>query len=173
MLAGLEKATKGTVKINGREVTSMTEKELAEFRQETTGFIFQSYNLLASMNAVENVAMPLMFKGVHPLIRNNRAKKMLRAVGLEKRLYHKPTQMSGGQQQRVGIARALISKPPVVFADEPTSELDDANTREVFGILKETARSGKAVLVVSHEKCVPEYADIVYRMEGGSLNRCV
>lgn len=170
MLAGLEKATKGTVKINGREVTSMTEKELAEFRQETTGFIFQSYNLLASMNAVENVAMPLMFKGVHPLIRNNRAKKMLRAVGLEKRLYHKPTQMSGGQQQRVGIARALISKPPVVFADEPTGNLDTKTTAEVMEIVVKMCRKHNLTLIlVTHDNDIAKYADRIVHIVDGKI----
>ena len=119
MMAGLEKPSKGSVTIDGRVVTSMNEKQLAIFRQGMIGFVFQSYNLLPSMTAIENVALPLMFLGISKRARNKKAAAILRSVGLEKHLKHKPTQMSGGQQQRVGIARAFVNMPKIVFCDEP------------------------------------------------------
>ena len=170
MLAGLEKATKGTVKIAGKNITAMTEKQLAEFRQSNTGFIFQSYNLLPSMDAVENVAMPLMFKGVKPAERNRKAEKMLKAVGLSERMHHRPTQMSGGQQQRVGIARALISKPPVVFADEPTGNLDTKTTAEVMEIVVKMCRKHNLTLIlVTHDNDIAKYADRIVHIVDGKI----
>ena len=122
-LAGMEKPTQGQVFIRGKSISRMDEEELAAFRQEHMSFIFQSYNLLPSMTAVENVAMPLMFKGVDRKRREAMAEDLLRRVGLSHRLHHYPSQMSGGQQQRAGIARAFVSRPEVVFADEPTGSV--------------------------------------------------
>ena len=122
-LAGMEKPTKGQVFIRGKNISDMNEEELAAFRQEHMSFIFQSYNLLPSMTAVENVAMPLMFKGMDRKKREAMAEEMLKRVGLSHRLHHYPSQMSGGQQQRAGIARAFVSRPEVVFADEPTGSV--------------------------------------------------
>lgn len=122
-LAGMEKPTKGQVFIRGKNISDMNEEELAAFRQEHMSFIFQSYNLLPSMTAVENVAMPLMFKGMDRKRREAMAEEMLKRVGLSHRLHHYPSQMSGGQQQRAGIARAFVSRPEVVFADEPTGSV--------------------------------------------------
>ena len=119
IMAGLEKPTKGAVFIDGVDMVKLNEKQLALFRQKNIGFIFQSYNLLPTMTAIENVALPLEFKGVPKQKRVKEAKRMLKAVNLEERMLHKPTQMSGGQQQRVGIARAFVAKPKIVFADEP------------------------------------------------------
>ena len=123
-LAGMEKPTKGGVRIGGVPISRLDERQLAEFRQKHLGFVFQSYNLLPNLNAIENVAMPLMFRGVPKQKREAVARTMLRRVGLGKRMRHYPTQMSGGQQQRVGIARAFVARPEVVFADEPTGNLD-------------------------------------------------
>lgn len=122
-LAGMEKPTKGQVFIRGKNIPDMNEEELAAFRQEHMSFIFQSYNLLPSMTAVENVAMPLMFKGMDRKKREAMAEELLKRVGLSHRLHHYPSQMSGGQQQRAGIARAFVSRPEVVFADEPTGSV--------------------------------------------------
>ncbi|WP_043167061.1 ABC transporter ATP-binding protein, partial [Bifidobacterium callitrichos] len=122
-LAGMEKPTRGGVRIGGVVVSALDENELAAFRQRHLGFVFQSYNLLPNLNAVENVAMPLMFRGVPKDRREAAARGILKRVGLGKRLTHYPTQMSGGQQQRVGIARAFVARPEVVFADEPTGNL--------------------------------------------------
>ncbi|MBE6896557.1 MAG: ABC transporter ATP-binding protein, partial [Ruminococcaceae bacterium] len=120
MIAGLEKPTSGTVILNGTHIEKMSERKLAFFRQKNLGFVFQSYNLLQTMTAQENVAMPLMFSGKKQSVREKKAKQMLLSVGLGERLKHKPTQMSGGQQQRVAIARAFVSDPPIILADEPT-----------------------------------------------------
>ncbi|HBC26590.1 MAG TPA: macrolide ABC transporter ATP-binding protein, partial [Ruminococcaceae bacterium] len=119
IMAGLEKPSRGSVRIAGENVTSLSEKQLALFRQKNVGFVFQSYNLMPTMTALENVAMPLMFRGVSRAEREKKAAHMLKAVDLGKRMTHRPAQMSGGQQQRVGIARAFVAHPKIVFADEP------------------------------------------------------
>ena len=129
-LAGLEKPTRGTVKIKGELISKMSEKQLAVFRQKHIGFVFQSYNLIQGMTAVENVAMPLMFRRVSRKKREAAAREMLKQVGLGERMDHRPNEMSGGQQQRVGIARAFVTNPEVVFADEPTGNLDTKTTKE-------------------------------------------
>ncbi|MEG1870339.1 MAG: ABC transporter ATP-binding protein, partial [Oscillospiraceae bacterium] len=134
-LAGLEKPSKGAVYIGKSNISIMNENRLAKFRQSNIGFIFQSYNLLPTMTALENVSMPLMFKGMPKAMRNKRALSLLKKVGLEGRVKHVPNQMSGGQQQRVGIARAFVAKPKIVFADEPTGNLDTATTLEVMELM--------------------------------------
>ena len=128
MLAGLEKPTKGEIIIAGKHMERMDENQLVQFRRENVGFIFQSYNLLKTLNAVENVALPLSFRGVPKKIRNARAEEYLKLVGLEKQMKHMANAMSGGQQQRVGIARALVVDPKIIFADEPTGNLDCPGT---------------------------------------------
>ena len=139
-LAGLEKPTKGRVLIGKHDISAMTEDELADFRQQHLGFIFQSYNLLPSMTAAENVALPLMFKGMGKKQREKLARKELKKMGLLSRANHKPTEMSGGQQQRVGIARAFVAKPKVIFADEPTGNLDSTTSRQVLYSMLEMAK---------------------------------
>ena len=124
MLAGLEHPTKGEIVIAGKHIEKLNEKQLVTFRRERVGFIFQSYNLIGTMDAVENVALPLSFRGMPRTARIKRAKQYLKLVGLEKFMTHMPNQMSGGQQQRVGIARALAMNPQIIFADEPTGNLD-------------------------------------------------
>ena len=140
ILAGLEKPTLGSVYIDGVDICKLNEKQLALFRQNNLGFVFQSYNLMTTMTAMENVAMPLMFKGVNKRKRDKMAVRMLKAVKLGNRLNHRPSQMSGGQQQRVGIARAFVSHPKIVFADEPTGNLDSHTTQEVMEIMINMAR---------------------------------
>lgn len=162
MLAGLEKPTKGKVKIDGKMVSKMTEKELAVFRQQTIGFIFQSYNLMPTLTAVENVAFPLMFKGVDRKTREKKARKILKKMGLGERMEHKPGELSGGQQQRVGIARAFVGKPKVIFADEPTGNLDSATTEQVMKMLLEISQqNGITFVMVTHD---PELARIAPRI---------
>ena len=169
-LAGLEKPTKGKVYINGKEISAMTESQLARFRQENLGFIFQSYNLLPSLNATENVAMPLMFKGMDRKKREKIAVKMLRAMGLKGREKHRPTEMSGGQQQRVGIARAFVAKPKVVFADEPTGNLDTATTRQVLAQMLQMAQENQITFVmVTHEPELALVADRIITILDGNV----
>ena len=169
-LAGLEKPTRGDVLINGRSISRMSENELAAFRQEHIGFVFQSYNLLKELTCVENVAMPLMFHGVPREVRELEAKKMLHRVGLTHRLNHFPGQMSGGQQQRAGIARAFISRPAIVFADEPTGNLDSKTTKEVMGMIRDFSRKfHQTIVLVSHDPEMTTYADRIVTLIDGNI----
>ncbi len=170
MLAGLEKPTRGNIWIAGQNIASMNEKQLAVFRQKNTGFVFQSYNLLPALDATENVGMPLMFKGLSKSERTKRAIKMLKAVGLEKRIHHRPTQMSGGQQQRVGIARAFVAKPNVIFADEPTGNLDTKTTAEVMELMvKMCRRYNLTLIIVTHDTDISKYADRIVHIVDGEI----
>ena len=167
-LAGLEKPTRGVVRIGGVPISQLNENQLAAFRQKHIGFVFQSYNLLPELTAAENVAMPLMFKGIDPDVRLLEAKKMLCRVGLKDRMDHFPNQMSGGQQQRVGIARAFVTHPEVVFADEPTGNLDPARSLEIMMLLERINQLGTTVLVVTHEKdLVNKFQKRVITLERG------
>ena len=169
-LAGLEKPTQGMVRIGGVPISSLSENELAAFRQKHTGFVFQSYNLLGELTAVENVAMPLMFKGIPAEQRLLEAKKMLCRVGLKDRMNHFPNQMSGGQQQRVGIARAFVTRPEVVFADEPTGNLDSKTTKEVMRMIRSFAkRFHQTIVLVSHDPEMTEYADRIVTLIDGEI----
>lgn len=169
-LAGLEKPSKGRVLIGGVNISTLNEGQLAKFRQKNIGFIFQSYNLLQSYSALENVAMPLMFRGIPKGLRNSRAKMILKQVGLDKRMSHKPAQMSGGQQQRVGIARAFVSKPKIVFADEPTGNLDTRTTKEVMELMVRLCRKNNQTLVlVTHDRELALYADRIITLIDGKV----
>ncbi|NLW77832.1 MAG: ABC transporter ATP-binding protein [Ruminococcaceae bacterium] len=170
MLAGLEKPTRGLVAINGKKVSAMDENQLAVFRQENLGFIFQSYNLLAQLTAAENVALPLMFTGMSRRKRMKRAVYELKQMGLGKRAGHKPTEMSGGQQQRVGIARAFVGKPQVIFADEPTGNLDTHTTRQVLRTMLERAESHNITFVmVTHERELSSCGDRIITLQDGHV----
>ena len=169
-LAGMEKPTKGQVFIRGKNISDMNEEELAAFRQEHMSFIFQSYNLLPSMTAVENVAMPLMFKGMDRKKRESMAEEMLKRVGLSHRLHHYPSQMSGGQQQRAGIARAFVSRPEVVFADEPTGNLDTKTTAEIMDMVMGFARRfNQTIILVTHDPGMSRYADRIVTLVDGII----
>ena len=170
MMAGLEKPTKGTVKILGQSINAMSEKKLAKFRQDYLGFIFQSYNLLPALNALENVSLPLTFKGISRPVREKRAAKLLAAVGLTSHSKHKPSQMSGGQQQRVGIARAFAANPEIIFADEPTGNLDSKTTQEVMELMTTLARErNQTLIIVTHDQEIAKFADRVVRILDGSI----
>lgn len=170
MLAGLEKPTKGHIYIAKHDIPKLNEKQLAKLRQKHIGFVFQSYNLLPALTALENVGMPLMFRGISKAKRNKEAKEMLIRVGLKKRLKHKPTQMSGGQQQRVGIARAFVCKPEIVFADEPTGNLDTKTTKEVMDIMVGICRQYQMTMVlVTHDPSIAKYADRIVTLIDGAI----
>lgn len=168
LMAGLEKPTRGHIKIKGTYIEKLNEKKLAEFRQKNVGFVFQSYNLLPALTALENVSLPMTFQGVPKRIREKRAKALLDAVGIGTHIRHKPSQMSGGQQQRVGIARAFVGKPDIVFADEPTGNLDSKTTKEVMGLITRMAReNGQTLIIVTHDVEIARYADkIIYILDG-------
>ncbi len=170
MLAGLEKPTKGEIEIAGRHIENLSEKELVTFRRERVGFIFQSYNLLNTMNAIENVALPLSFRGMSRKDRLARAKKYMDLVGVGGQAKHMPNQMSGGQQQRVGIARALAVNPQIIFADEPTGNLDSKTTMEVLKLMQKIVREQKQTLVmVTHDNNLASYADRRIRIIDGKI----
>lgn len=169
-LAGMEKPTRGEILIRGENVSRMDEDQLAGFRQRHIGFIFQSYNLLPAMTAMENVAMPLMFRGVPQAQREQAAEWMLRKVGLSHRLHHYPGQMSGGQQQRAGIARAFVARPEVIFADEPTGNLDSKTTAEIMGMITEFSRRfQQTIILVTHDPEMVQYADRIVRLVDGDI----
>lgn len=171
MLAGLEKPTNGSIVIYGERIDKMSERKLAIFRQKNMGFVFQSYNLLPNLSAIDNVALPLSFAGVKKKVRNKRARKMLKLVGLGKRMRHKPTQMSGGQQQRVGIARAFVGTPKIVFADEPTGNLDTKTTIEIMEMMVRMARENRQTLIiVTHDIEIAAYADTIYHISDGKIS---
>ena len=170
VMAGLEPVTSGEIVIANKHMERMTQSELIVFRQKHVGFIFQSFNLLPYYTAVENVAFPLSFRGVLPNKRNKLAREMLKEVGLESHMNHKPTQMSGGQQQRVGIARALVTNPDIVFADEPTGNLDSSTSDEVMHMIVDTLRKHNRTLVmVTHDPNMAEYADKVIHLLDGRI----
>ena len=170
MLAGLERPTKGEVQIGKFRIDELTEAQLTKFRQRYTGFIFQAYNLLTTLTALENVAFPLCFRGVDKQTREKKAFEMLKLVGIEKRYKHKPAEMSGGQQQRVGIARALVTDPSIIFADEPTGNLDSHTTQEVMELIRNIVDTRhNTVIMVTHDKSVAEYADIIVNISDGKV----
>lgn len=170
MLAGLEKPTKGEIVIAGEHIEKKSESQLVVFRQAHVGFIFQSYNLLPNMTALENVALPLTFQGVNKKTREKRAAAMLKMVGLAKYIKHKPGQMSGGQQQRVGIARALVVEPEIIFADEPTGNLDSNTSQEVMELIQKIVRKKNQTLVmVTHDNYLATFGDRTIHIRDGKI----
>jgi len=170
IMAGLERPSRGKIVIGGTDVTRFSEKKWALFRQGNIGFVFQSYNLMPTMTAVENVALPLTFRGMNRGKRTRMAVRMLKAVHLGSRLLHRPAQMSGGQQQRVGIARAFIAHPKIVFADEPTGNLDTKTSREVMELMVAMAKKyGETLVIVTHDPEIAKYADRILTIRDGRL----
>lgn len=170
MIAGLEKPTRGRIRVAGKQIERMSESELVKFRLDNVGFVFQSFNLFAMHTALDNVAMPLMYKGVNRAVRQKRARAMLGAVGLRSHMMHKPAQMSGGQQQRVGIARALVTRPKILFADEPTGNLDLKTSREVLRLVRAICKErGTTLIMVTHDPEMAQYADRVVQLLDGHV----
>lgn len=170
MMAGLEKPSRGRIRVSGRQIESMSEGELVCFRLKNVGFVFQSFNLFAMHTALDNVAMPLVYKGMPRAQRQLRAKKMLEAVGLKSHMRHRPGEMSGGQQQRVGIARALVTGARILFADEPTGNLDFNTSREILRLIRGICRErGTTLVMVTHDPDMAQYADRVIRLLDGHI----
>ena len=161
ILGCLDRPTSGHYLLEGKDIAKYSDDELARTRNQRIGFVFQSFNLLSRLTAGENVALPLIYAGVKLAERTERAEKALEAVGLGKRLYHKPNEMSGGQRQRVAIARALINNPAIIMADEPTGNLDTKSTLEIIDIFEQLNHDGKTVIMVTHE---PELAAMTQRI---------
>ncbi len=170
MIAGLEKPTKGEVWIGKVPVHRLNEKDVTIFRQKNIGFIFQAYHLIPTMTALENISLPLALRGVPKAKRDAVSRKTLELVGLKGYDQRKPSQMSGGQQQRVGIARALVGKPKILFADEPTGNLDSHTTKDVMDLISKQIRTnGQTLILVTHDRSIAEYADKIVTISDGNI----
>ena len=169
MLGCLDVPTSGKYYLNGIDVSEMTDNELSEVRNREIGFIFQGFNLIANLNAIENVELPLIYRGIDRKTRHELAIESLKMVGLEKRMDHKPSEMSGGQQQRVAIARAIAAQPPVILADEPTGNLDSASSKEILTILKKMHKTGRTVILITHDNGIAAQARRVVRIMDGKI----
>ncbi len=170
LLGGLDRPTSGQIMVAGQRIDRLDENELAIFRRWSVGFVFQSFNLIASMTALENVAFPMRFLGVAARERQARALDLLYRMGLEDRAHHKPGELSGGQQQRVAIARALVNQPRLIVADEPTGNLDTASGEAIMAVLADLHRSGATVIVVTHDTRMVKFADRVVNILDGRLS---
>ena len=169
MLGCLDTPTSGKYVLDGQDVASMTDNQLADVRNKEIGFIFQGFNLISNLDAVGNVELPLVYRGVSKNERKQLAMEALKSVGLEDRMKHKPNEMSGGQQQRVAVARAVPAKPPIILADEPTGNLDTKSTQEILEILKELHRSGRTVIIITHDEEIASQAHRVIRILDGRI----
>ncbi len=169
MLGCLDTPTSGKYVLDGQDVASMTDNQLADVRNKEIGFIFQGFNLISNLDAVGNVELPLVYRGVSKNERKQLAMEALKSVGLEDRMKHKPNEMSGGQQQRVAVARAVAAKPPIILADEPTGNLDTKSTQEIMEILKELHRSGRTVIIITHDEEIASQAHRVIRILDGRI----
>ena len=169
MLGCLDTPTSGKYVLDGQDVASMTDNQLADVRNKEIGFIFQGFNLISNLDAVGNVELPLVYRGVSKNERKQLAMEALKSVGLEDRMKHKPNEMSGGQQQRVAVARAVAAKTPIILADEPTGNLDTKSTQEIMEILKELHRSGRTVIIITHDEEIASQAHRVIRILDGRI----
>ena len=167
LLGCLDKPTSGKIFIEGSDVSKLNENELARIRREKIGFIFQKYNLIPTLNAMENIELSMGFAGVDSQKRTAKAKKLLELVDLSKRLTHKPSEMSGGEQQRVAIARALANDPSIILADEPTGNVDTKSGENIMNILEEINRKGETIIVVTHNMAIAQRAKRVLRIQDG------
>jgi len=165
----LDISTAGSYKLLDREISSYNDNELAEFRNKTIGFIFQRFNLLNRLTAIDNVELPLIYQGISTSERRERAVEALKAVGLEDRMHHRPMELSGGQQQRVAIARALITKPSLILADEPTGNLDSHTGEEVLDILRNLHHSGNTIMLITHDMRIAHIAKRILTIHDGRI----
>ena len=169
LIGCLDSPTSGEYILHGIDVSKMSDGELADVRNKEIGFVFQTFNLLPRMTALENVALPLVYAGVSKVDREERARKVLLEVGLADRMTHKPNELSGGQRQRVAIARALINNPAIILADEPTGNLDSKTSQEIMNIFKEIHKRGNTIIVVTHEPDIAAFADRIVRLKDGYI----
>lgn len=166
----LDSPSAGSYVLNGTDVVHLKDNELAEIRNKEIGFVFQTFNLLPRMNALENVALPLIYAGIAKAERLERAEKALASVGLQDRMHHRPNELSGGQRQRVAIARALVNKPSILLADEPTGNLDSKSSGEILDLFDEIHANGNTIVMVTHEEDVARRAKKIIRMIDGMID---
>lgn len=169
MLGCLDVPTSGTYMLHGQNVSELDDNELSDIRNREIGFIFQGFNLIPNLTALENVELPLIYRGVGRSQRMELSRRALQKVGLENRMSHKPAEMSGGQQQRVAIARAIAQAPPIILADEPTGNLDSHSTQEIMGILKELYEEGRTVILITHDNEIAAKAKRVIKIKDGHI----
>ncbi|MBK8557710.1 MAG: ABC transporter ATP-binding protein [Lewinellaceae bacterium] len=169
LLGCLDSPTHGQYSLNDIEVSTMDDSELAEVRNKQIGFIFQTFNLLPRLSALENVALPLIYAGYSKEDRLAKAQKVLESVGLGDRVHHKPNELSGGQRQRVAVARALVNDPAIILADEPTGNLDSKTSYEIMALFQEIHRAGNTVIVVTHENDIAQHAHRIVRLRDGLI----
>lgn len=169
MIGALDKPTSGEVVIGGEEISDFTEDQLALLRSEKVGFVFQQFNLIPSMNATENVALPMLFRGISKSNRTDRAEQLLERVGLGDRKDFMPSELSGGQRQRVSIARSLANDPDIILADEPTGNLDTETGEKIMDLLTELNNEGKTIVMVTHDESDAEYADRIINIVDGKV----
>jgi len=167
ILGCLDTPTRGTYLLNQNDVSDMDDDELADIRNREIGFVFQTFNLLPRYSALENVALPLIYKGVAKDKRIQRAEEVLHQVGLQDRMDHRPNELSGGQRQRVAVARALVNKPSIILADEPTGNLDTKTSYEIMALIDEIHQAGNTIILVTHEEDIAEHAKRIVRLRDG------
>jgi putative ABC transport system ATP-binding protein len=171
LLGCLDTPTSGSYILNGKDVSKMSDDDLAEIRNHEIGFVFQTFNLLPRTTALENVALPMIYAGISKKDRTKRAEEVLTDVGLADRMDHKPNQLSGGQRQRVAVGRALVNKPSIILADEPTGNLDSKTSREIMDLLDDIHKNGNTVIVVTHEEDIAARAHRVIRLIDGMVDK--
>ncbi|MCJ7756898.1 MAG: ABC transporter ATP-binding protein [Gillisia sp.] len=169
LLGCLDTSTSGSYILNGKDVSKMSDNELAEIRNKEIGFVFQTFNLMPRTTALENVALPMVYAGASKSERTLRAKEVLTNVGLADRMDHKPNQLSGGQRQRVAVGRALVNRPSIILADEPTGNLDSKTSAEIMGLIEEIHAAGNTVIVVTHEEDIAAHAHRIIRLRDGMI----
>ena len=169
ILGCLDTPTSGEYILNGKDVSKMSDAELADIRNKEIGFVFQTFNLMPRTTALDNVALPMVYAGVSREKRHERAKEVLKMVGLEDRMLHKPNELSGGQRQRVAVARALVNHPSIILADEPTGNLDSKTSYEIMNLFDEIYQKGNTVILVTHEEDIAQYAHRIIRLKDGLI----
>lgn len=170
ILGFLDKHTAGDYRFSGKSLQDYSEEEIARFRNEEMGFIFQTFNLLRRTNVLENVKLPLLYSGIKPSLWEEKAMKAIKSVGMEHRLYHEPSQLSGGEQQRAAIARAIVNNPKVIFADEPTGNLDSKSGGQVMEAIENLHNNGNTIILITHETYTAEYAQRIIRLKDGLID---